>query len=105
MQPISDVISIESQDTFRRPIYAGNIIATVRSHDAVKLITVRATAFDAAIIKGNSTLVEVIDKVYDFKKSEFIRDDLAVSERPELTSAKVVISGGRGMENLSLIHI
>jgi len=99
VQPISDVISIESQDTFRRPIYAGNIIATVRSHDAVKLITVRATAFDAAIIKGNSTLVEVIDKVYDFKKSEFIRDDLAVSERPELTSAKVVISGGRGMEN------
>jgi len=99
VQPISDVISIESQDTFKRPIYAGNITATVKSHDAVRLITVRATAFDAAAFTDNPSLVEVIDKVHDFKKSEFIRDDLAVSERPDLTSAKVVISGGRGMGN------
>ncbi len=107
VQSISDVISIEAEDTFRRPIYAGNIIATVKSKDLVKLMTIRTTAFKAAISEGGSALVEVLDSVYDFKKSEFLRDVLAISERPELTSAKIIISGGRGMgssENFDLLE-
>jgi len=98
-QSISDVIAVVSQDTFKRPIYAGNVIATVRSHDKIKLMTIRTTAFDPAVIGTSSVLVETIDSSYDFEKSEFIKNDLAVSERPELTSARVIISGGRGMVN------
>lgn len=107
VQSISDVISIEAEDTFRRPIYAGNIIATVKSKDLIKLMTIRTTAFKAAISEGGSALIEVLDSVYDFKKSEFLRDVLAISERPELTSAKIIISGGRGMgssENFDLLE-
>jgi len=98
-QSISDVIAIVSQDTFKRPIYAGNVIATVRSHDKIKLMTVRTTAFDPAVIGTRPVSVEIIDSSYDFEKSEFIKNDLAVSKRPELTSARVIISGGRGMVN------
>ena len=98
-QSISDVIAVVSQDTFKRPIYAGNVIATVRSHDKIKLMTIRTTAFDPAVIGTSLVSVETIDSSYDFEKSEFIKNDLAVSERPELTSARVIISGGRGMVN------
>ena len=98
-QSISDVIAVVSQDTFKRPIYAGNVIATVRSHDKIKLMTIRTTAFDPAVIGTSPVSVETIDSSYDFEKSEFIKNDLAVSERPELTSARVIISGGRGMVN------
>jgi electron transfer flavoprotein alpha subunit len=95
---ISDVMRIESQDTFARPIYAGNAIATVTSSDAVKVITVRTTAFDLAA-EGGSAAIENVAAVHDKGLSEFVKDELAVSDRPELTAARVVISGGRGMQN------
>ncbi len=96
---ISDVIKVESEDTFARPIYAGNAIATVKSDDAVKVITVRSTAFDPASAEGGSASVEALDVVKDLGLSEFVKDELAESDRPELTAASVVISGGRGMQN------
>ena len=98
VQPISDVIRIESDDTFARPIYAGNVIATVKSLDAVKVLTVRTTGFDAADIKGTAS-VESIASTHDSGMSLFENEVLAKSDRPELTSAKVVISGGRGLQN------
>ena len=96
---ISDIISVESGDTFKRPIYAGNVIATVQSTDATKVITVRTTAFDAVAAEGGSAAVEAVDNVQDAGISSFVSEELAVSDRPELTAAKVVISGGRGMQN------
>ena len=96
---ISDIIAVESADTFKRPIYAGNAIATVQAEDAIKVITVRATAFDAVASEGGSGSVEAIDAVFDNDKSEFVGEQLAESERPELTAAEIVISGGRGMQN------
>lgn len=96
---ISDVIKVESEDTFARPIYAGNAIATVKSDDAVKVITVRSTAFDPASAEGGSASVEALDVVKDLGLSKFVKDELAESDRPELTAASVVISGGRGMQN------
>jgi electron transfer flavoprotein alpha subunit len=93
---ISDITSVESADTFTRPIYAGNAIATVQSSDAVKVITVRTTAFDAAGA-GGSAGVESVAAVADFGKSSFVSREVAKSERPELAGAKVVVSGGRGM--------
>jgi electron transfer flavoprotein alpha subunit len=96
---ISDIISVESADTFKRPIYAGNIIATVQSADAIKVITVRGTAFDAAAAEGGSAAVEAVDAAHDAGISAFVGEEVAVSDRPELTSAKIVISGGRGMQN------
>jgi len=104
---VSDVIKVESEDTFQRPIYAGNAIATVQSLDAIKLITVRSTGFDAADAEGGSATIEVVDYVYDAGISSFLGEELAVSDRPELTAAKVVISGGRGMgngENFTLLE-
>ena len=98
-QPISDVISIVNKDTFKRPIYAGNVIATIQSHDKIKFITVRATAFESVLKEPSSAVIEVIEESYDSEKSEFIKNDMAPSERPELTSARVIISGGRGMLN------
>ena len=98
-QPISDVISIVNKDTFKRPIYAGNVIATIQSHDKIKFITVRATAFESVLKESSSAVIEVIEESYDSEKSEFIKNDMAPSERPELTSARVIISGGRGMLN------
>ncbi|MDJ0878462.1 MAG: FAD-binding protein [Halieaceae bacterium] len=96
---ISDIISVESADTFKRPIYAGNVIATVQSSDAKKVITVRTTAFDAVAAEGGSASVEAVDAVHDAGISSFVGEEMAVSDRPELTSASIVISGGRGMQN------
>ncbi len=96
---ISDIISVESADTFKRPIYAGNVIATVQSADAKKVITVRTTAFDAVAAEGGSASVEAVDTVHDAGISSFVGEEMAVSDRPELTSASIVISGGRGMQN------
>jgi electron transfer flavoprotein alpha subunit len=99
VQPISDIISVESADTFKRPIYAGNVIATVQSSDAIKVISVRATAFDAVAAEGGSAAVEAVDIADDAGVSSFVGEELAKSDRPELTAASVVISGGRGMQN------
>jgi electron transfer flavoprotein alpha subunit len=96
---ISDILSVESADTFKRPIYAGNVIATVQSSDPKKVITVRTTAFDAAPAEGGSASVEACTAAHDAGVSQFIGEEVAVSDRPELTSASVVISGGRGMQN------
>lgn len=95
---ISDIIDVQSADTFVRPIYAGNAIATVQSSDTVKVITVRTAAFDAAG-EGNSASVESLDTVLASDKSSFVSAELTESERPELTAADVIISGGRGMQN------
>lgn len=95
---ISDIIDVESDDTFVRPIYAGNAIATVQSSDSVKVITVRAASFDAAGNDG-SAATESVDIVKSSDRSSFVTESLTESERPELTAAEVVISGGRGMQN------
>ena len=84
---------------FERPIYAGNVIATVKSSDSKKVITVRTTAFDAVPAEGGSASVQAVDGAHDAGVSSFIGEEVAVSDRPELTSASVVISGGRGMQN------
>ncbi len=107
MAQISDIVSVESADTFKRPIYAGNAIATVQSSDAKKLITVRTTAFPAAAAEGGSAAIENVTAEPNPGLSSFVSAELSKSERPELTSAKVIISGGRGMgsgENFALIE-
>ncbi|MFV1873580.1 MAG: electron transfer flavoprotein subunit alpha/FixB family protein [Oleiphilus sp.] len=96
---LSDVIRVESADTFVRPIYAGNAIATVQSTDSVKVITVRGTAFDPVSAEGGSAAVESIDNAQDAGISSFVGEEMAKSDRPELTAAEIVISGGRGMQN------
>ncbi|MFT7403758.1 electron transfer flavoprotein subunit alpha/FixB family protein [Zhongshania sp.] len=96
---ISEIISVESADTFTRPIYAGNVIATVQSSDAIKVITVRATAFDPVAAEGGSASIEVIASAHDAGKSSYVREEVAKSDRPELTAASIVVSGGRGMQN------
>ncbi|MDH1681568.1 FAD-binding protein [Pseudomonas chengduensis] len=96
---ISEIIAVESADTFKRPIYAGNAIATVQSSAAVKVITVRATGFDPVAAEGGSAVVEVVAVGGDAGKSAFVGEELAKSDRPELTAAKIVVSGGRGMQN------
>jgi electron transfer flavoprotein alpha subunit len=104
---ISDITAVVSTDTFQRPIYAGNVIATVQSSDARKVITVRTTAFDAAPAEGGSAAVEAVDAVQDAGLSTFVEENLAKSDRPELTAARVVVSGGRGMqsgENFKLLE-
>ena len=93
---ISDIISVVSPDTFTRPIYAGNAIATVQSADAVKVITVRTTGFDAAA-QGGGAAVESLTAVADSGRSSFVGREVAKSDRPELAGAKIVVSGGRGM--------
>ncbi len=103
---LSDITAIESEDTFVRPIYAGNALATVQSSDRIKLITVRGTAFDAAG-EGGSAAIENIAAGEAYAQSSYVGSELTVSERPELTSAKIVVSGGRGMgsgENFKLIE-
>lgn len=95
---ISDIIKVESENTFVRPIYAGNAIATVQSSDSKIIVTVRAASFDAAANEGNA-LVELLDTVKTSEKSSYVSAELTVSERPELTAANVIISGGRGMQN------
>lgn len=94
---ISDITKVDSADTFERPIYAGNAIATVQSGDAVKVITVRTTAFDAAAATGGSAAVESVPVVAASGKSSFVGQELAKSDRPDLTAAKVVVSGGRAL--------
>ena len=96
---ISDILAVESADTFKRPIYARNVIATVQSADPKKVITVRTTAFDAVAAEGGNATVEACSAAHDAGVSQFIREEVAESDRPELTSASVVISGGRGMQN------
>ena len=96
---VSEIIKVESADTFLRPIYAGNAIATVQSSDAIKVITVRATGFDAVASEGGSASVESVSAVADKGISAFVGEELAKSDRPELTAASIVISGGRGMQN------
>ncbi|MDE0994617.1 MAG: FAD-binding protein [Rhodospirillales bacterium] len=96
---ISEITSVVSADTFVRPIYAGNAMATVQSADAIKIITVRTTGFDAAPAEGGSATLEDVSNIMDAALSSFVGQELTVSERPELTSAKVVISGGRGMQS------
>ena len=96
---ISEIIAVESADTFKRPIYAGNAIATVQSSAPIKVITVRATGFDAVNAEGGSAAVEQVSGSGDAGKSAFVGEELAKSDRPELTAAKIVVSGGRGMQN------
>jgi electron transfer flavoprotein alpha subunit len=94
---ISDVTKVVSPDTFERPIYAGNAIALVQSTDAVKVITVRTTGFDAAAATGGSAAVETVTAVADAGKSAFLGSEIAKSDRPELTAAKIIVSGGRAL--------
>ena len=104
---ISDIISVESADTFKRPIYAGNAIQTVQSSDKKKVITVRTTTFDSADAEGGSASIEVIKTGKAQNLSSFVKAELSKSDRPELTSANIVISGGRGMgsgDNFKLIE-
>jgi len=96
---ISDIVSVESADTFKRPIYAGNAIATVQSSDSIKVITVRTTAFDPVAAEGGSAAVEAVDGAQDAGNSAFVSAEIAKSDRPDLTSAEIVVSGGRGMQN------
>ena len=96
---ISDISSVESNDTFQRPIYAGNCIATVTSSDDMKVITVRTTAFDPVPSDSGSAEIVKLEEINDAGISQFIKDELAESDRPELTAADVIISGGRGMQN------
>jgi len=104
---ISEITKVDAPDTFERPIYAGNAIATVQSSDSVKVITVRGTGFDAAAAEGGSAAVENVSAVADSGKSSFVGRELAKSDRPELTGAKIVVSGGRGMgsgDNFKLLE-
>jgi electron transfer flavoprotein alpha subunit len=104
---ISDIIEVVSEDTFVRPIYAGNALITVQSSDAIKLITVRTTAFDAAAATGGSAMLEEISFDQAFEGVSFVSRDVTESERPELTTAKIVVSGGRGIgskEDFSFIE-
>ncbi|MCV6610640.1 MAG: FAD-binding protein [Amphritea sp.] len=104
---ISDIIRVDSEDTFARPIYAGNAIATVKSLDAIKVITVRGTAFDPAAAEGGSAAIEAVGSTHDAEISSFVGEEMAKSDRPELTSAGIIISGGRGMgngENFALLE-
>lgn len=96
---ISEIVSVVSADTFTRPIYAGNAIATVQSTAAIKVITVRATGFDPVAVEGGSASIEAVSAAHDAGKSSFVGEELAKSDRPELTAAKIVVSGGRGMQN------
>lgn len=106
VQQISDVIEIIDASTFKRPVYAGNAIATVQSSDSLKLITVRTTGFDPAAASGGSAAVEALAAGSESGQSSFVGQELTKSERPELTAAKIVVSGGRGVgsaENFKII--
>jgi electron transfer flavoprotein alpha subunit len=101
---VSDIVSVESADTFTRPIYAGNAIATVKSNDAKKVITVRGTGFEKAAADGGSAPVEQVDAGGDGGSSSFVGLEASKSERPELTSAKVIVSGGRAFGSSEQFH-
>jgi Electron transfer flavoprotein, alpha subunit len=107
VQPISDVCAIEAPDRFVRPVYAGNALATVRSADPIKLMTVRTTAFDAAAADGGAATIETVAGTGETGLSLFVGEDLTVSDRPELTNARIIIAGGRGLqsgENFALLE-
>jgi len=96
---VSDIMRVVAEDTFVRPIYAGNAIATVKATDGIKVVTVRPTGFDPVAAEGGSASVETLNVVKDAGLSEYISEELAKSDRPDLTSADIVVSGGRGMQN------
>ncbi len=96
---ISDIIKVIDENTFQRPIYAGNALSTIKSNDTIKIITVRSTAFELAKEEGGNATIQKIDSKGEMNQSQFIKSELSGSERPELTSAKIVISGGRGMQD------
>ena len=104
-QQISDIISVESDNTFKRPIYAGSCIATVKSNDSIKIITVRSTAFDPVGCNSSDTEIFEIDALSTSGISKFISEEIAQSDRPELTAADIVISGGRGMQSGDNFHL
>lgn len=107
VQPISDITEIVSGDTFKRPVYAGNAIATVQSHEAIKCLTIRNTAFDTAEATGGSANIQAVDIVKSSDDVVFVKQELTKSERPELTAANIVVSGGRGVgsgENFAIIE-
>jgi electron transfer flavoprotein alpha subunit len=99
VQPISDISGVVDADTFIRPIYAGNALATVKSSDAKKIITVRASSFDPVPAEGGSAAIETVSAAAADGTSKFVGSELSKSERPELTAAKIIVSGGRGMQN------
>ena len=101
---ISEILSVESEDTFTRPTYAGNAIATVQSSDAKKVITVRGTSFEKAAASGGSGTIEAVSGKGDSGLSSFVGAEISKSERPELTSAKVIVSGGRALQNSENFH-
>jgi electron transfer flavoprotein alpha subunit len=101
---VSDVIGVEGEDTFTRPIYAGNAIATVKSSDSKKVLTVRGTAFDKAAREGGSGTIEAVSGTGDQGLSSFVGAEIAASERPELTSAKIIVSGGRALGSSEAFH-
>jgi electron transfer flavoprotein alpha subunit len=101
---ISDITKVDSPDTFERPIYAGNAIAIVQSVDATKVITVRTTGFDPAAASGGSAAVETLNAVGDSDKSSFVGQEIAKSDRPDLTAAKIIVSGGRAMGSSEKFH-
>ncbi len=104
---ISDIVAVDSEDTFKRPIYAGNAIATVKSNDPIKVVSVRGTAYDPVPAEGGSGTIEALDSAHDAGNSTFISEEIAKLERPELTAASIIISGGRGMgsgENFQLLE-
>lgn len=102
---ISEITAVVSPDTFQRPIYAGNVIATVQSSDAIKVLTVRTTGFDAVAAEGGSAAVEAVASAQNAGVSTFVAEEIAKSDRPELTAAKIVISGGRGMQSGDNFHM
>ena len=107
VQQISDIISVEDGNTFKRPIYAGSCIATVKSSDSVKVITVRTTAFDASLMSDETATVDSATPVDSLNNSSFVSDEIAESDRPELTAAEVIVSGGRALgssENFKIIE-
>lgn len=103
-QPISDVIAIQDESTFVRPIYAGNALATVQSSDSVKIMTIRSSSFDPVAEEGGSASIEVLDAPAEEEKSQFVKLDQSQSDRPELEVARVVISGGKGLKDASNFH-
>ena len=96
---LSEIVAVESADTFQRSIYAGNAITTVQSPDPIKVITVRGTAFEAVAAEGGSAVIEPVPAAPETEVSRFVGEELSKSERPELTSARVIVSGGRGMQS------
>lgn len=99
VQPLSDIMSVESEDTFTRPCYAGNVIATVQSLDSKKILSIRTTAFDSVSTSETSVAIEDLPSSESVNLSSFVKEELAKSDRPELTAARVVVSGGRGLQN------